>query len=123
MLIKIPGIDPILLQNLKDQTSKPVVRGSREIRITDKEEGRKGREWFQEGTREELEEFLDEINQGLEKQGHPLRFFLVELKGKWLVEVRSIKEGKVLRQLTLAAAKRIFGKAVENRGLVLDEKI
>ncbi|NLC38256.1 MAG: hypothetical protein GX779_03180, partial [Clostridia bacterium] len=67
MLIKIPGIDPILLQNLKDQTAKRVVRGSREIRVADREEGLKKREWFREATEEELEEFLQEVNQGLEK--------------------------------------------------------
>lgn len=126
MLQKIPGIEPAHLQQVKDQTAKQVVRGSQGIKITDKtgsEEEKKKREWFKPGTKEELAALIDEVNEELEKQGYPIRFALVMVGEKYLVEIRDLVENKVIRFVGLAEAGNILGKTLKSKGFLLDEKI
>lgn len=120
MLQKIPGIEPAHLQNVKDQTSKQVVRGSKKIKVTDREEGKKEKEWILSGTREELANLLEKLNEEMEKEGHPLRFALILVENKWLVEVWDMTERKTIRLMSIAEAGRLLGKGVEKKGILLD---
>lgn len=126
MLLKIPGIEPAHLQQVKDQTAKQVVRGSQGIKITDKtdsEEGKKKREWFKPGTKEELAALIEEANEEMEKQGYPIRFDLVMVGEKCLVEIRDLAENKVIRFVSLTEAGNILRKTLKSTGFLLDEKI
>lgn len=123
MLQKIPGIEPAQLQNVKDQTAKQVVRGSREIKITEKEKEKQKREWYKPGSREELAALIEEVNEELEKAGYPLRFALVMVADKYLVEIRDLVENKVLRLISLAEAGSILGRALKKTGYLVDEKV
>ncbi|NLC76980.1 MAG: flagellar protein FlaG [Clostridia bacterium] len=123
MLQKIPGIEPAQLQNVKDQTAKQVVRGSREIKITEKENEKQKREWYKPGSREELAALIEEVNEELEKAGYPLRFALVMVADKYLVEIRDLVENKVLRLISLAEAGSILGRALKKTGYLVDEKV
>lgn len=123
MLQKIPGIEPAQLQNVKDQTAKQVVRGSQGIKITEKEQEKQKREWYKPGSREELAALIEEVNEEMEKAGYPLRFALVMVADKCLVEIRDMVENKVLRLISLAEAGSILGKALKKTGYLIDEKV
>lgn len=123
MLQKIPGIEPVQLQNVKDQTSKQVVRGSKGIKIAEKEQEKQKREWYQPGRREELAALIEEVNEEMEKAGYPLRFALVMVAEKHLVEIRDIVENKVIRLISLTEAGNILGRALKNKGYLIDEKV
>ncbi|HHY59131.1 MAG TPA: hypothetical protein GX504_00820 [Clostridia bacterium] len=126
MLQKIPGIEPAHLQRVKDQTAKQVVRDTQSIKIADKEKKKKRREWFKQrgtGSREELAELIEEVNAGMEKAGYPIRFALVLVGEKELVEVRDLAENKVIRFVDLSEAWHMLNKTLKDRGFLLDEKI
>lgn len=123
MLQKIPGIEPAQLQNVKDQTSKQVVQGSRGIKIAEKEAEKQKREWYQPGRRDELAAIIEEVNEEMEKAGYPVRFALVMVADKCLVEIRDIVENKVLRLLSLAEAGNILARNLKNKGYLVDEKV
>lgn len=123
MLQKIPGIEPAQLQNVKDQTAKQVVRGSKGIKIAEKENEKQKREWHQPGSRDELAALIEDVNEEMEKAGYPLRFALVMVAEKHLVEIRDIVENKVLRLISLTEAGGILGRALKKKGYLIDEKV
>lgn len=123
MLQKIPGIEPAHLQNIKDQTAKQVVRGTKEIRVTDKEEEKQKREWYQSANREELAALIEEVNKEMKEAGYPIRFDLVLVGEKLLVEIRDIIENKVLRFISITEASGMLARAVQKQGFLVDEKV
>lgn len=123
MLHKIPGIEPAQLQNIKDQTAKQIVRGFKGIRVTDKEEEKQKREWFKPGSREEAIAIIDQANKEMEKAGYPLRFGLVRIEGKWLVEVRNLADNKVLCFISLTEVGGILGRARKKQGFLVDRRV
>ena len=120
MLQKIPGIEPAHLKNVKDQTSKQVVRGTQEIRVTEEEREKREREWVLPRDREKLAQLLEEINEEMEESGHPLRFALTFIDEKWQLEVWDIEEKKTLQFISIAEATRFFGKNTKRKGFLLD---
>lgn len=126
MLQKIPGIEPAHLQQVKDQTAKQVVRDTQGIKITDREEKKKRREWFKPrtpATREELTELIEEVNAQMEKAGYPIRFALVMIGERELVEIRDMAENKVLRFVEYSEAWHMLNRTLRDKGFLLDEKI
>ncbi|MFA5535998.1 MAG: flagellar protein FlaG [Bacillota bacterium] len=122
MLQKIPGIEPAHMQNIKDQTEKQVVRGTRNIKVTDREDEKKEREWILPGEREELANLLEEVNLEMEKAGQPLRFALVLIDDKWLVEVWDSREKKTIRLISISEASKLFNKNIRKKGFLVDKK-
>jgi uncharacterized FlaG/YvyC family protein len=122
MLTKIPGIDPTILNNVKERTSKQIVHDTRSLKVTEHDEKGKGRQWHQEGKREELAFFLEELNAELEKENKPIRLYLVEESGRWYVQVTEFSTGKVVHRLSLRQAGLILGRNYQSKGFLLDEK-
>lgn len=123
MLQKIPGIEPAHLQNVKDQTAKQVVRGSKEIRVTDREKEKREKEWILPGDREELANLLEEVNEEMERDGHPLRFSLVQVEDKWFVEVWDLSEKRAIQLMSITEAGKALAKSVKKQGFLIDKKI
>ncbi|HHW07809.1 MAG TPA: hypothetical protein GXX34_09855 [Clostridia bacterium] len=126
MLQKIPGIEPAHLQQVKDQTAKQVVRDTQSIKVADKEERKKRREWFKPrttGTREELAELIEAANGEMDKAGYPIRFALVLIGEREMVEIRDLEENKVLRFVGFAEAWHMLSKTLKDKGFLLDEQI
>lgn len=122
MLSKIPGLDPIILNNVKEQTQKQIVHNAKNLKVTDHEQKHKGRQWKREGNKAELEVFLDELNQELEKMDKPIRLIMVEEEGFWQVQVVDVKTGKVLQYLSPKRAGALLGRTIHSSGLLLDDK-
>ncbi len=122
MLQKIPGIEPAHMQNIKDQTGKQVVRGTKNVKVTDREDDKKEREWILPGEREELANLLEEVNQEMEKTGQPLRFALILIDSKWMVEVWDLRERKTIRLMNIDEAGKLFNKSIRKKGFLIDKK-
>ncbi|NLL19773.1 MAG: hypothetical protein GX262_12230, partial [Clostridia bacterium] len=74
-------------------------------------------------SRDELAALIEEVNEEMEKAGYPLRFALVMVAEKHLVEIRDIVENKVLRLISLTEAGGILGRALKKKGYLIDEKV
>ncbi|WP_227767259.1 flagellar protein FlaG [Zhaonella formicivorans] len=122
MLTKIPGIDPIILNNVKERTSKQIVHDARSLKVTEHDEKGKGRQWHRDGKREELVLFLEELNAELEKENKPIRLYLLEESGRWYVQVTEFSTGKVVHRLSPRQAGLILGRNYQSKGFLLDEK-
>lgn len=123
MLNRIPGIDPVILNNVKERTNKQVVQDTRGLKVTEHEQKNKGRQWLKEGKREELAEFLDELNLELEANNMPLRIYLRQEENRWVVHVVEIASQKIVQKLSVQAAGKLLGRSYRQAGLLLDDKI
>jgi len=122
MLDKIPGLDPIILHNVKEQTQKQIVHDTKNLKVTEHEQRNRGRQWKKEGSRKELENFLEELNTELEKAGKPIRLYMVEENGLWRVQVIDVSTGKVLQYLSPQRAGALLGRSIHSVGLFVDDK-
>lgn len=122
MLTKIPGIDPTILQTVKERTAKQVVHNTKNLKVTDHEKKDRGRQWKKEGKKEELVFFLEELNKELEELEKPIRLQLIEEKGFWQVQVVDISSGKVLQKLSPQVAGYLLGRSLHSSGLLIDDK-
>lgn len=123
MLPRIPGIDPVILQNVKERTRKQIVHDTRQLKITDGEPKERGKQWLKQGSKEELALFLEELNKELEKEKRPIRLYLVEEEGRWLVQVVEAATGKILQRLSLRQASHLLTRASSDKGFLLDQKV
>jgi len=122
MLSKIPGLDPIILHNVKERTQKQIVHDAQNLKVTDHEQKNKGRQWKKEGNKKELAVFLEELNQELNKLDKPIRLRMVEEEGFWRVEVFEVSTGKVLGHLSPQRAGAILSRSINSAGLLIDDK-
>lgn len=123
MLPRIPGIDPVILHNVKERTQKQIVHDTQKLKIAEREQKEKGRQWLKQGKREELALFLEELNEELEKENRPIRLYLVEEEGRWLVHVVEVSTGKILQRLSLRQASHLLSRPYSDKGLLLDHKV
>jgi len=120
--LKIPGVDPIVLQRVQERTRRQAVHEFREGKIEDRRQEDQ-QESRQERRRPQLEEVVAELNRLMEEAGHELYFEVVQTGGQAIVQARNQKDGSLIKELfpsQLPAA----GKQLDRlMGLLIDESV
>ncbi len=119
MVIRIPGVDPITMQQIHNQTMKPAVQGAQRTKVTrDKE-----REKSQHEQREKLTKTVQKLNQAVAVLDSPLKFEMVERDGQWLVQIIDSTANRLLREVKPERVMEVVSKIQKTLGLLVDELI
>ncbi|MDS1029519.1 flagellar protein FlaG [Bacillota bacterium LX-D] len=123
MLTKIPGIDPVILNNIKERTQREKVQDTKNLKIAERDSQGKGRQWKKEGSQKELEEYLEEVNEELAKVNQPIRLEVIIEDGRHWIAIKEAETNKVLQRLSPRSASSILGRALTRTGYLLDNKV
>lgn len=126
--MKIDGIDPLLLNRIKEQTDRMEIQraenASTDTRVT--------RDGGYRRTRiptipdlnyaKKVEAALRRLNDNAEKDGLPLRFSVRKEPSLWHVEVRDLATNSIVRDIPTTEALDVVNRIYSLFGVLLDEK-
>ncbi|NLO89034.1 MAG: flagellar protein FlaG [Clostridia bacterium] len=120
--MKINGVDPRVIDQIREQYIQPVVRDSRQIKRVDRYEEQEEREKGQFGrfSREDVKQSLDRLNSVYESFRNPIRFRLTEEDGEARVEVVDSEENRVLRAVDPEKVLAVMTQMEKLLGLLVD---
>lgn len=119
-MIKIPGVDPVVLAQIQAQTARNVVQEAKRPKVTGDPE-REGRRYSQ--LFEQAEKSVTKLNQAMEFLESPLRFSLVERQGSYLVQIVDSSSGRLLKEVAPEKAIEVVAKLKHSLGVIIDELI
>lgn len=117
-MMKVPGVDNIILSQVQAQTTKPAVQDAKRSKIT-REKEREGQQQFQD----RLAKSVKKLNQAVEVLDSPLRFQMVERNGVWLVQIVDSGTNRLLREVPPERVMDVVGRLQKALGLLVDELI
>lgn len=121
-MLKIPGIDPLIMQRIKERTSKQVIYDAEKTKITE-DRYRDEKEQQQQYDQQELAELLERLNRLMEEEGFPVRFRLVNDEGKPGVQVVDADREKVLAVVPPRRVWQLIRQTGEAAGFIVDISI
>ena len=127
--MKIDGIDPLLLNRIKEQTDRLEVQRT-ERSLTDSKVRRDADlspqtrpDLFIEPDEQHLSEALSRLNENAERDGLPLRFKAKRQQNNlWAVEVHDLEKDMVITQIPTTRVHGVVNRLQGLYGLMLDEK-
>ncbi len=126
--MKIDGIDPLLLNRIKEQTDRMVIQKT-ETAVSDnqvkRESGnpqRKPADIPEQYYDAKLEVALKELNEKAEKDELPLRFDVNRELNLWHVRVYDTTRNEVVREIPTDRALSVLSRLQSLFGVMLDEK-
>ncbi len=127
--MKIDGIDPLIINKIQDQTSKPQVQKSGGIfadtQLKKRQEVIRGKVPPREENQnysEEVQEAVKQANKAAEAVNTSLRFQVHEKSERIMVEVVDLKRNEVIKEIPPEKLLNLIGQIQEIIGLLLDEK-
>jgi uncharacterized FlaG/YvyC family protein len=126
--MKIDGIDPLLLNRIKEQTDRMEVQRSEGV-ATDTRVSRESghsRERIvripERNNHQRLEQVLKRLNEEAEKEDTPLRFSLRRDADFWHIEIRDKVSNEIVREIPTKQALSVLERIQSLFGVMLDEK-
>jgi len=119
--MKINGVDPRVIEQIKEQYTQPVVRETREsrsVRQYEEQEGRQERGQQHEGDR--LRQSIDRLNRVYESFRNPVRFRLVEEGEETKVEVVDLVENQAVKKVEPEKIMSVMTQVEKLLGLLVD---
>ncbi|MGI9862414.1 flagellar protein FlaG [Moorella naiadis] len=120
MMMRVEGVDPLVLGQVQSQTQKPAVQDAKKISISAEGEQQQGQQGY---TREDYEKAIKKLNSTTSLFDIKLKFKLDEESGQYYVLVIDAKEGKVIRRIPPENVLKIADQMQYMVGLLLDELI
>lgn len=120
-MVKIHGVDPIVMDRIKERTQKEIVYQPEKTKVTaDKNSEEKGRK-EQKHNKKSLEEVVSRLNKLLEEEKAPLRFQIIVRDEKLKVQLLNIEENKVVSEVFPEKIFKLVRNPKEFSGFVVDE--
>ena len=116
-MYKIPGVDPLMLNEVQQLTQKQAVQRVQENRVSP-DPHRDGR---QPPNRQQMQKALQKLGGAAEALENPLGFQLVERDGQYFVQMLDRATGRLVREVAPEKALAVLGKLEKVLGLILDE--
>lgn len=128
--MKIDGIDPLLLNRIKDRTERMEIQkseGSPTDTLVNRESGSDNAYRWRTVAPEDqnyerrVEEALRKLNDDAEKDGLPLRFKAYRQSGLWKFEVFDVFSNEVVKTIETEQALQVVNRIQSLFGVLLDE--
>ncbi len=126
--MKIDGIDPLLLNRIKEQTDRMEVQRAEstvtENRVT-RDGGYSRRETYpvsEEQSESKLRVAIERLNDNAEKENLPVRFQARRGSQRWHIEVFDLASNEVIRDIPTEQAMNVVNRIQSLFGILLDEK-
>lgn len=126
--MKIDGIDPLLLNKVKDSPDLKAVQktegSSTYTRVTREKssDGSKNSSLKDEVYEERLEKALEKLNYNAEREGQSLRFKAQKKSELWYVEVIDVEKNTVIGEIPTDRALAVANRIQSLFGIFMDEK-
>lgn len=123
--MKINGVDPVVIEQVKEQVTQPIVRETKETRITreyKEQEYRQG-QGQNKSSQVSVEHSLNQLNQVCQSMGNPISFRLVEKDSKAKVEVWDTSENRMIKESDPEDVVSVVTQVEKLLGLLLDTLI
>lgn len=128
--MKVDGIDPLILNRVKDQTTKsPVQEAERaeaqrarvqQQRQLAKQEQAKVE--LDKGAMQEIEEAVLKLNDTAEAMQLSLRFHMHKESERWMVQVVDIQQDEIVREIPPEKVLNVVAQIQSLIGILLDER-
>jgi len=126
--MKIDGIDPLLLNRIKEQTDRLEVQRAESAvtvnRVT-RDGGYSRRETYpvsDEQNESKLKLAIDRLNENAEMEKLPVRFQARRGSQRWHIEVFDLASNEVIRDIPTEQAMNVVNRIQSLFGILLDEK-
>jgi|LFRM01.1.fsa_nt_gb uncharacterized FlaG/YvyC family protein len=122
--MRLHGVDPNVVERVREQVTQPVVRelkGTRKINEDYREQGQAQQE--EAGLSESLGRALDRLNQVCRTMGNPVSFRLVERDSEAKVEVYDGQENRVIREVNPEEVVHVVTQVEKLLGLLIDAHV
>lgn len=124
MGMKIPGIDPIILQRVEERTKKQMVHESQNTRIEDRKEQRSPKERQNKNAfGMDVEEVIQKLNKMLTEMGKDIYFELNVEGNKKTINLVDAFSKKLIKEIPLEEIVKIEISLQELLGILVDELV
>jgi len=124
MVMKVPGIDPVLLQRVEERTKKQMVHESQNTRIEDKKEQRSHREKQKRNYGEiDVAEVIQKLNKMLAAMGKDIYFELNDEGSKKTINLVDSFTKRLIKEVPLEEIIKIEISLQELLGLMVNELV
>lgn len=123
ILVRINGVDPNVVERVREQVSQRVVRelkGSRRVNEDLREHGQGQRE---EDSPSGVRKALDQLNRVCHSMGNPVMFRLIERDSKAKVEVYDAQEDRVIKEVDPDEVLSVITQVEKLLGLLIDTHV
>lgn len=126
--MKVDGIDPLVLNRVKEQTSRSAVQeagraSAEEARLKTQEQRAQEEVRFQtEGLLAEIEEAVMKLNDTAEAMQISLRFLMHRDSERWMVQVVDIRRDEIVREIPPEKVLNVVAQIQSLIGVLLDER-
>ncbi len=123
--MKIGGVDPVVIEQVKEQVIRPAVRELQETRITREYKEQEFRQGQGRGDDfpSTVKQSLEQLNQICQSMSNPVSFRLVEKDSQAKVEVVDTQEGRVIKEVAPEEVVAVVTQMEKLLGLLLDTLI
>jgi flagellar protein FlaG len=128
--MKVDGIDPLILNRVKDQTTKPVVQEAERSNVQQtrikqqQEQARQAQVMLQsdQGLLQEIEDAVMKLNDTAEAMQLSLRFLMHRDSERWMVQVVDIRHDEIVREIPPEKILNVVAQIQSLIGVLLDER-
>jgi uncharacterized FlaG/YvyC family protein len=124
--MKIDGIDPLLLNRIKEQTDRMEIQKSESIgsdnAVRRESSSQRGKAAIPLHNEQKMNEVLKRLNDEAERDNSPLRFSVRRDAKLWHVEVTDTLRNEVVRDIPTDQALTVLNRIQSLFGVLLDEK-
>ncbi len=128
--MKVDGIDPLILNRVKDQTTKPAVQEAERSNVQQtrikqqQEQARQAQVMLQsdQGMLQEIEEAIMKLNDTAEAMQLSLRFLMHRDSERWMVQVVDIRHDEIVREIPPEKILNVVAQIQDLIGVLLDER-
>ena len=126
--MKVDGIDPLVLNKVKDQPRNEVQqaqKGESDLRIKQREDvlGKLTASPESKTFLEEMEEGLNKINDTADAFNLSLRFRLHQESERWMVQIYEVENEEVIKEIPPEQVLNVIAQIQELFGILLDERL
>ena len=128
--MKVDGIDPSILNRVKDQTTKPPVQDNERSRIQEERVQQQRQQnraqqatvELERGLLEEVEEALRKLNDTADAMQLSLRFQMHQGSDRWMVQVIDVRQDEIIREIPPENILNVVAQIQSLIGVLLDER-
>ena len=128
--MKVDGIDPLILNRIRDQASQVPLQESerseaQQSRVQQQQKDNRARQPeidTDKGMLQEVEEAVRKLNDTAEAMNLDLRFQLHEDSDRWMVRVVDIHEDEIVREIPPEKVLNVVAQIQSVLGVLLDER-
>jgi len=122
-VLKIPGIDPLTMQRIKERTTKQIVHDSEKPKVAEDKYKKQGQEYQEQYSEQNLEELIEELNELFEEEAAPIRFKLIVKDEMFKIQIIDNKTKKVIKEVSPHKVMQLVRRHEDSRGIILDISI